>query len=423
MMTRRLLIWLITCILIYWVIVYTGFEALIIVLLVLLLMPLFAVLFYLPAWSKIQIEQLFTDPIVERLQEASVELKIKNPSNYFFPYVSAFCIWHNENGEKQVLRKTFMLKPKSEYNVKFACKAYHCGIFPVGIYRLALRDVFGFFYWPRHGSKWWRNYASEINVIPGWQKGVNDWTDPHNWPLPGLTAQKQVSSELDALANIRDYQAGDSMKRIHWKLSARLDSWMVKEYEDPKKRYICFSLDAQDPHLEKTSEKHLDWLLETAATAMRAFLQNKRQIKWLDTQYDWQLDQADRLDQFDLIRQSMSHFNWNNQKWTDHLTIRLEHQPIDMLVLVTWRIDQNISNWTENFLQGTKQKVMLLWLKVPQEQNEKKENGKTGKKKSKKNKALYEQNFEIQTKEKQEQLWNRLLHLGVQGHIVQVIEQ
>ena len=39
------------------------------------------------------------------------------------------------------------------------------------------------------------------------------------------------SEELSSIAEIRDYREGDPMKRIHWKLSARHQKYLVKEFD------------------------------------------------------------------------------------------------------------------------------------------------------------------------------------------------
>ena len=55
-----------------------------------------------------------------------------------------------------------------------------------------------------------------------------------NFSLEGERFSEEVSgddpSELFAL---RDYQPGDRMARIHWKLSARKGEWYVKEFSRP----------------------------------------------------------------------------------------------------------------------------------------------------------------------------------------------
>ena len=51
----------------------------------------------------------------------------------------------------------------------------------------------------------------------------------------------QIGTDLDTIANIRSQQPGDSLKRAHWKLSARLDQMMIKEFENPR-RMECLAL-------------------------------------------------------------------------------------------------------------------------------------------------------------------------------------
>lgn len=360
MMTRRLISWLIACIIIFWVLVYTGFYQLLFILLAAALLPFSALVFYLPAWKRVSVKQNLISPVVERGEKAQLELFVNNPSSYYFPYVSVICPWKDEAGSKKIIRRSFMLRPHSSLQVIIPVQAYHCGVYSIGAARMSLRDAFGFFYWQKHGSSFWLQLRQPLTIVPALRHNSDSWISTRDLPQAGITDSRKVSNELDALANIREYRYGDPLKRIHWKLSARYDKLMVKEYEDPRKRFICFSVDPARPDDNKLAVNIHDWQLEAAASVMHSFLQEKRHVRWLDSYNEWQISEAENLDQFDLIRQSMAHQRSNDYKWTDHLDLSMEKGHAELLVLTSWQISESIIDWLENYAAAGGRAIYLL---------------------------------------------------------------
>lgn len=225
---------------------------------------------------------------------------------------------------------------------------------------MSLRDAFGFYYWQKHGSSYWLQLRQPLTIVPALRHNSDAWISASDLPQAGITDSRKVSNELDALANIREYRFGDPLKRIHWKLSARYDKLMVKEFEDPRKRFICFSVDPVRPEDNKLAVNIHDWQLEAAASVMHSFLQQKRHVKWLDSYDDWQISEAENLDQFDLIRQSMAHQRPGDYLWTDNLDISMEKGHAELLVLTSWQISESIIDWLENYAASGGRAIYLL---------------------------------------------------------------
>jgi hypothetical protein len=61
-------------------------------------------------------------------------------------------------------------------------------------------------------------------------------------------------SDLDAIANIRQQRPGDALKRAHWKLTARLDELMIREFENPLQQEVVVLCD-----LDRHAARNLSW--------------------------------------------------------------------------------------------------------------------------------------------------------------------
>ena len=67
--------------------------------------------------------------------------------------------------------------------------------------------------------------------------------------------------------DLREYRPGDSLRDIHWKLSAKTDKLIVREAQEPDRRYVLLTLDlgAEREHADRTLGVLLwvsRWLLE-----------------------------------------------------------------------------------------------------------------------------------------------------------------
>ncbi|MBP5655331.1 MAG: DUF58 domain-containing protein [Clostridiales bacterium] len=122
----------------------------------------------------------------------------------------------------------------------------HCGAYVYKLTKLQIYDLFGFFHINRRIN---RQY--EILIKPAPQ--VPDlMPNTYGFKAKNLRKSKQPGSEI---YDIRDYQTGDPVKSIHWKMSAKKDKLLVKE---PLEQYgghsrlilkLCDDRDILDLHL------------------------------------------------------------------------------------------------------------------------------------------------------------------------------
>jgi uncharacterized protein (DUF58 family) len=362
MITRRLIIWILLTIAVYWAIAEFGFDVLIFIFAVQLILPLISLIMLLVAKKNIYISVMPVQSTIERNQEAVMEIKLDNRSRVMLPFISLSGSWHNPDDSKTVSRKILSVGSKSECSALFRKKAENCGIQIFKFIRIAVRDQFGFFYLTARSQSWYKNNIFEFNILPLWQSADYIWNNSPNWNLNALINSQNVSPEIDILANLRNYRPGDSPKRIHWKISARLNNLMTREFEDPFSRYVIFSFDPQKPDAGNSCD-NINMMLETAATVMKMVLDKKHQVKWLDAENDWQFREASRTDQFDLLRQSISQFKWNSNSWPEFLSIKIEKINVELLVLIAWHLSSDLKAWIREYLNDNGQ-LLMLWLRT-----------------------------------------------------------
>ncbi|MCR5527744.1 MAG: DUF58 domain-containing protein [Saccharofermentans sp.] len=155
-------------------------------------------------------------PILKRGDHASVKIDIKGRA-------SALALI------KFKATVTDRMEDKSEtviYSVhdkgisKIPLNTSHCGAFSYKISDIKIYDMFGFFHVTRKAESIREFIVKPVPSLPGFMPDSN-----------GIRARslRKSNSPGSEIYDIRDYDPGDSVKNIHWKMSAKKDKLIVKE--------------------------------------------------------------------------------------------------------------------------------------------------------------------------------------------------
>jgi len=90
-------------------------------------------------------------------------------------------------------------------------------------------------------------------------------------------AARYMPSDGD-VRGLRPHRAGDGVRDIHWKTSARRGQWMVREYDQTAPLDLVVIVDPWVPSLptERNSQRKLEWALSLAITAAWAWVHEER---------------------------------------------------------------------------------------------------------------------------------------------------
>ncbi|MBI2864361.1 MAG: DUF58 domain-containing protein [Chloroflexi bacterium] len=107
------------------------------------------------------------------------------------------------------------------YRLRCNVRGYHC----FGPVRLRSGDLFGFFH--REETLPHRDYLLVYpKVVP-----ISALNIPSKQPFGELKTRQPIFEDPSRLAGVRQYAYGDSLRRIHWKASARTQELQVKLHE------------------------------------------------------------------------------------------------------------------------------------------------------------------------------------------------
>ena len=149
--------------------------------------------------------------------------------------------------------------------LSFLCD--HVGVSRPGVSGVVVEDYFGL----ARKSVSVEDHRTELVSLP---LTFSIGLPPFSPGKPGLGTMARASEDITSPMDLREWQQGDPMKRVHWKLSARKQELMVRKYEEPVLPDALVLLDcSRPPDLgdDQRTAVLRDTLLETAASMMLSF--------------------------------------------------------------------------------------------------------------------------------------------------------
>ena len=142
--------------------------------------------------------------------------------------------------------------------------AAHVGVTAPGVKRVVVSDLLGMF----TVEKTPKVQGGELIVLPlPFDVGELTYAAGDS----GSESMARAAEDITSPADVRTYQQGDAMKKIHWTLSMRKQELMVRRFEAPVMPDALVLLDCSAPPRTSDDQAQADLrdaLLETAASVM-----------------------------------------------------------------------------------------------------------------------------------------------------------
>lgn len=218
----------------YLAILYNKYPS-VVVLWLFFLVPLLSGIF-LPFWKRfLSVSIALDNEVEEQKKKGAMWITIENKT--IFPILHGTCYLTYQHEMDQTERKVKIAfsvnaRAKEKIQVPFCCD--HCGVIRFRMQKVRMLDYFGIF----ASTKKIQEEAILV-VLPQIEENFEEQKDFEQQVQQG----EAIMGGLDLYAgngeeqrDIREYRPGDSLKRIHWKLSAKRNQLMTREYEDTQEQ-------------------------------------------------------------------------------------------------------------------------------------------------------------------------------------------
>lgn len=205
------------------------------------LLPLVSALLLWLAAGKVQIKAYLPIGVTEKNQPVNGGVEIEAKSRIPIPGIQAKMKLRNQfyPQEKKIIL-TGMTEGKSRVRLTDTISWEHCGPVIMEIQEVRVYDIFRLF------SKKIPGAGKEmLAVLPDYYTANVTLQDNRKDFLADSEEydKNKPGDDPSEIFQIREYRSGDRMQSIHWKLSARTDDLMVKEYSLPTGTQVVLFLD------------------------------------------------------------------------------------------------------------------------------------------------------------------------------------
>ena len=170
-------------------------------------------------------------PLGEKGKKIKAGISVKNRSAHMSTRYEFQAAVSNSSGKQRVKKKfRGVLLPKGEETVWLTFDTRYCGTVSVSIDSIKVYDFLGIFY---RKIRWKR--MAQVKVMPVFELmplEITRRTREFQADAQEFSQEKR-GDDPSEIYQVREYREKDSMKDIHWKLSAREEELMVKERSFP----------------------------------------------------------------------------------------------------------------------------------------------------------------------------------------------
>jgi uncharacterized protein (DUF58 family) len=207
---------------------------------------LFAVYLLSRLWTRRMVDRLevkrrFIDHAFPG-EEVGVDVTLHNAGWLPIPWLEAHESLPVDLTAPPFHREVISLDPRQRHQFHYTLNCRRRGYYPIGPLMMQTGDLLGIL-----GRKRAEVAAEHViiypRVVPLQQLGL-----PTRSPLAALPAPAPLFEDPTRVMGVRDYQRGDSPRRIHWTATASVGRLLVKRYQPAiaRETLICLDLDEKN---------------------------------------------------------------------------------------------------------------------------------------------------------------------------------
>ncbi|MCD8316415.1 MAG: DUF58 domain-containing protein, partial [Eggerthellaceae bacterium] len=202
--------------------------------------------------------------LCEREDDIEFKLHFKNASFLVFPRIDIY-IYVSDLFEQvdSITRVPLTLLPRQDRDCSFNAIFDHIGTYSAGIRKIVIYDLIGIF---THTI--FNKNRHQVEVVPKLYEAEDYPLTSESTSETQYSRQALVVDDMD-YAGVREYAWGDSMKMIHWKLSAKdpTGNYLTRLFETYNNPGLAVILDTSSPNYDSESKMSVyDAIAESAVS-------------------------------------------------------------------------------------------------------------------------------------------------------------
>lgn len=311
--------------------IFTGGEILYYIFFVLTSILLLSIIYILLVRASIKLKISIKDTSIHVGEKMRYKIKIKN--TWLLPLI--FITIDDEN--KSFLPITTNLNPFQKKIIKRSIECKRRGIYKIGPVKVKLRDPFGIF-----EIKKTFNTKHMVIVYPN----IYDISIklPAMAEIGSVEVKNRQYEDYTNLSNLREYVDGDSLKKVHWRISAKLQKLYVREYEYTASNEVFIIWDLYRQHYNDDYNGVIDEMgAECVLSLAKYCLINDVPVSLIDYESNKLLLKGKSMNDFSMFKLStLKLYPTYDSDFNERLLDSIRHVPRDStLAIITPHVDDN----------------------------------------------------------------------------------
>lgn len=262
---------LLTAILIY---IFTNTYYTLTLLLLVIAVPSLSLIFMLFSYRQARIEI----EVAPTMEKGDVNFNLVLINNGILPIarLKTVAMIDNQLMDMSVVKKILSPMPgKSQNEIKMQVENAKVGNLTIRFEDTSIQDVFSLFSVkiPSPETKNTIVYPSLKDIEIHMDRPVKTWGET------GRYSPDEKGSDVSEIFSLREYEPGDEIRKIHWKMSGKVDKTIIRDFSLPL-NYSVFLL----IELNKTNEKNMDAIVELYLSLSKGLLAEgiNHNLAWYD---------------------------------------------------------------------------------------------------------------------------------------------
>jgi uncharacterized protein (DUF58 family) len=178
--------------------------------------------------------------------------EIHNNSHFSIPYVEIDSIIERKLTNDYVPPIIYSVEPKQTISTKTSITAKRRGFYSIGEIKIGIRDSLGIFKLNKSIKE-----NTSIVIYPYYRK-LDSFQVFSGLSSGELPIYDKIIEDRSRNYGVRKYTVGDPVKSIHWKMSAKKNVLMTKEYENRADTSVIIIIDSYIEKFKKDLSHHIE---------------------------------------------------------------------------------------------------------------------------------------------------------------------
>ena len=204
-----------------------------------ILLPVFSLIYTFAIYLRFKYGQELDKKFVTKGDKVNFIFSINNEDFFIYPYIRVSFHGAKTIFENQFQVKNFSLQPYCGKSFSFELQCNYRGNYEIGISSVEIEDFFGLFKFIYNVFE-----PKYVTVYPRIVY-LNRFFLKTDFMSESHSILNSRSEDMTTISDIRKYAYGDSLRRIHWKLTAKAQNIMVKKFQSTSETNTLMLLDLQ----------------------------------------------------------------------------------------------------------------------------------------------------------------------------------